>query len=109
MRSNAPMCEAFRANIGVLGTSYMSAEEEAKLPGGSTDMGNVSRLVPSIHPKFMIETEFSNHHPGFTSRSNLPDAHERALRAGKAMACTVLDMMASPELMESVQHAFSLQ
>lgn len=57
MVSNAPMCEAFRANIATLpganvpgvggpstssahGTVYMSAQEEAKLPGGSTDMGN---------------------------------------------------------------------
>ena len=39
MVSNPPLCEAFRANIERLGTTYLSREDEAKLPGGSTDMG----------------------------------------------------------------------
>ena len=59
------MCEAFRANIARLpgasvpgvggpstssaeGTVYLSAQEEAKLPGGSTDMGNGD--PPPTHP-----------------------------------------------------------
>ena len=33
MVSNGPMCEAFRANIGPLGTTYRSRIEELKLPG----------------------------------------------------------------------------
>ena len=107
MVSNSPMCESFRRNIGRLGTTYLPPEEEAKLPGGSTDMGNVSRVLPAIHPKFAIETEFGNHHPGFTEYSNQPGAHEQALRAGKAMAMTALDLLTEPALMAEVKAAFA--
>ncbi len=69
-------------------------------------MPAVSHAVPAIHPKFAIDTQFSNHHPGFTSRSNLPEAHVQALRAGKAMALTVLDLVGRPGMMEEVQSAF---
>jgi amidohydrolase len=109
MVSNPPMCEAFRANIGKLGTTYLSREREAKLPGGSTDMGNVSHVVPSIHPKFAIQTEFSNHHPGFTEFSNLPGAHACAIRAGQAMAATIVDLWGDPSLLGRVQEAFASQ
>ena len=43
---------------GVKGTSGM--------PAGSTDMGNVSYVVPSIHPMFYIGTNAVNHTRGFT-------------------------------------------
>ena len=43
---------------------------KVKKAGGSTDMGNVSRVVPSIHPKFYIGTTVSAHTPDFASQSS---------------------------------------
>lgn len=37
--------------------------------GGSTDMGNVSHIVPSIHPKFHIGTLASQHTPEFATHA----------------------------------------
>ena len=39
------------------------AEEDAAIAaagGGSSDMGNVSHIMPSIHPSFKIDTKFGN-------------------------------------------------
>ena len=66
----------------------------------------MSHVVPAIHPKFAVETEFSNHHPGFTSRSNLPAAHAQAIRAGQAMAATIVDLWEEPALITEVKAAF---
>lgn len=32
-----------------------------RIPGGSTDMGNVTYVVPGIHPTFGIEAANGNH------------------------------------------------
>ena len=69
-------------------------------------MWTVSHAVPAMHPKFAIHTKHSNHHPGFTSYSNLPDAHAQAIRAGKAMALTALDILGSPDLVSEIRTAF---
>ena len=41
------------------------------MPAGSTDMGNVSYVVPSIHPMFYIGTDAVNHTRGFTAAAGL--------------------------------------
>lgn len=35
------------------------------MPAGSTDMGNVSHVVPSIHPTFYIGTDVASHTRAF--------------------------------------------
>ncbi len=52
VETNSAIAEAWRANMAVLGTTYQPREVEATMATGSTDMGNVSHVVPSIHPMF---------------------------------------------------------
>src|SRR5690606_40422335 len=59
---------------------------------GSTDMGNVSQVVPAIHPGIHIDSEHSNHHPGFAA-TTITASGERAIRDGAlGMAWTIIDM-----------------
>ena len=61
MDTNEPMAEAMRANMDALGVQYQTMQEDLSGPaGGSTDMGNVSHVVPTIHPMFAIETSYGN-------------------------------------------------
>jgi amidohydrolase len=57
--TNGPMAEAYRANATACRAgTYATREAEEKLPpGGSTDMGNVSWVVPTIHPVRGFEWE----------------------------------------------------
>lgn len=52
VETNSAIAEAWRANMAALGTTYHPRQVEATMATGSTDMGNVSHVVPSIHPMF---------------------------------------------------------
>jgi hypothetical protein len=62
---------------------------------GSTDMGNVSHVVPAIHPMIGMDTKGAvNHQPEFAAHTITPDG-ERAMRDGAlAMAWTIIDLAA---------------
>ena len=92
MINNKIMTELFSANSGLLGRE-MPTEAEQGRSGGSSDMGNVSQVVPSIHPMLSIDSgEAVNHQPEFAAHTITP-AGDKAIRAGAlAMAYTVIDM-----------------
>ena len=71
--------------------------------GGSTDMGNVSQLVPSLHPMLDIDTTAKQHTRPFRDASNTDIAHERTLNAAKALAMTGLDLMLRPDLLQKAK------
>ena len=67
------------------------------LPGmdraaGSTDMGNVSRALPSIHPMIGINSlPAINHQPEFTAHCISPDADRAVFDGALSMAWTIAD------------------
>ena len=81
-----------------------------KIPwfGASTDMGNVSYVVPTIHPMFGIPSDpmNANHTAPFTEAAATEEAHERTIRVAKAMARAAYDAIADPALMAQVKADF---
>ncbi|KAG8172648.1 hypothetical protein JTE90_001008, partial [Oedothorax gibbosus] len=69
-------------------------------PAGSTDMGNVSHLVPSIHPLYALPTDAPNHSRLFTEAAGSPSAQGPTLGAAKALALTALALMRRPGVLE---------
>ncbi|MFK4761154.1 amidohydrolase [Microbacterium sp. ZW T5_45] len=71
----------------------------ASLGGGSTDMGNVSQVLPAIHPTiaFLGETGPA-HNPDFTASAASPAADDAIIDGATILAWTVLDIAGSPEL-----------
>ncbi|KAI9304147.1 hypothetical protein BJ944DRAFT_164137 [Cunninghamella echinulata] len=63
---------------------------EEQKAGGSTDFGNVSYVLPSIHPMFGIHTDAPNHTIDFTKAAGTPQAHKDAMLASKSLALTAL-------------------
>jgi amidohydrolase len=60
---------------------------------GSTDMGNVSLAMPTIHPMIGINSlPAVNHQPEFTAHCNTPDADQALMDGAVAMAWTAIDM-----------------
>uniref|UniRef100_A0A2L2YFZ9 Peptidase M20 domain-containing protein 2 n=1 Tax=Parasteatoda tepidariorum TaxID=114398 RepID=A0A2L2YFZ9_PARTP len=104
--TNNTMCRLFEKNLG-----SKSPTDPAKLgilPVGSTDMGNVSHVVPSIHPFYNIYTEASNHTEEFTNAAGAPRAQPSTLNAAKAMAMTALSLMRNPEKMAQAKEEFKI-
>lgn len=79
------------------------------MPAGSTDMGDVSYVVPSIHPLYSIGTTAVCHSREFTHAANTSLAHERTLVAAKAIAGCAVDILKSQETLKAVQNSFKLQ
>jgi amidohydrolase len=105
MATNTPLGRAFHENAALLGWSLPGPDVETP-SGASSDMGNVSHVVPSIQPSYAIPCEAGNHNPGFTTAAATPEAHAAALRAAKALAMTGLDALFRPELLEAVRADF---
>jgi len=93
MVNNDVMVELFASNASVLGRPMGRAADLDPGASGSTDMANVSKVVPTIHPMLGINSlPAVNHQRAFAAHTITPDG-ERALRDGAiAMAWTVVDL-----------------
>jgi len=93
MHHDADMANLYRANSEALGRPFPSLGEWETRPAGSTDMGNVSLVMPSIHPMVGINSlPAVNHQPEFTAHCITADA-DKALEDGAlSMAWTCIDM-----------------
>ena len=97
--SNSVLAEKFGENWKEFGVDAQFLASGS----GSTDMGNVSYLLPSIHPKFKIGSGEGIHTREFTSLTNTPEAHLQALVTGKVMAHTCIDVMTTDGLLEEMK------
>ncbi|MCO6501458.1 MAG: M20 family metallopeptidase [Acidimicrobiales bacterium] len=92
LRTNEIMASLYMENSAALGRPLKRFADLADKSTGSTDMGNVSQVVPAIHPGIHIDSEHSNHHPGFAA-TTITASGERAIRDGAlGMAWTIIDM-----------------
>ena len=66
MITNPSLAELFEKNMESLGYKFTADQCSGDGLAGSTDMGNVSHVVPSIHPMFYIGTKAVNHTREFT-------------------------------------------
>jgi amidohydrolase len=91
--SDPVLAELFDANITALGRTMQRGADRDPSQAGSTDMGNVSHVVPSIHPMLDIKPGTAvNHQPEFADRTITPEG-DRAIRDGAlGMAWTVVDL-----------------
>jgi amidohydrolase len=105
MRSNLGLARLFKQNMESLGRQVRLTDPDFGF--GSTDTGNVSQLVPSIHPEVAIAPEeVIPHSPGFASAA-VSESGCRGLRdAAKAMAMTIVDLLANPELVSQIKQEF---
>ena len=99
MRSNVVLAGLFTANMESLGR-YMESPDPS-WGVGSTDMGNVSQVVPAIHASVAIASaETSLHSPEFALAAVSAEGDRGLLDAAKALAMTVADFFGQPGLVE---------
>lgn len=104
LKANRVLAEAFAANMAALGRTMMPPLGRGF---GSSDVGNVSMVVPSIHPLIAIAPlEVATHSEGFTQAAVSEEGHHGLLDGAKAMAMTAIDLLARPELMARVREEF---
>jgi amidohydrolase len=105
MTTNGPLAEAHRINLSALGREVPQDEEPRAL--GSTDMGNVSRIMPAIHPMIAIAPQDVNGHSPQFAEYAASDAGDRAVIDGaKALAMTAIDYLTNDDLRRLAREEF---
>jgi amidohydrolase len=108
MMPNPKLADLVDANMAALGI-----EVELPLPNermGSSDMGNVSQVVPALHPYLAIGPEdLVGHTAEFREAAASPAGHAGLINAAKSMAMTAVDLLAEPANMSQVKKAFQEQ
>lgn len=107
LKTNWPMAEVFERQARALDREFFPMGDIPQGFAGSTDMGNVSHRVPSIHPMLSAApADVIIHNPEFTrwAGSDLGDA--AVIDGAKALALTALEVMAEPHLLTRVRADF---
>lgn len=107
MVTNDTMGTMYAHNALTLGRTVTDPRHGGRRVVGSTDMGNVSHLVPSIHPMIAsAPVGTSIHTKQFAQFARSPMADQAVLDGAKAMAMTAIDFWTSSERQQAVAAEF---
>lgn len=99
MLHDADMAALYRRNAEALGRKFPDANSAVGRFSASTDMGNVSKAIPSIHPMIGIDClPAVNHQPEFTAHCVSAAADQVVWDGALGMAWTAIDMAADKTL-----------
>jgi len=105
MMFSTPLASRWAEHLRALGQTVQPVTDDERM--GSTDMGNVSQVLPAIHPYIGIATEGTpGHSTAFRDAAVTPRAHENALAAAKAMALVTIDLLTDPSLLAAARAEF---
>jgi len=105
MKNNMTLAQLFKRNLESLGRRVELSNPYFGF--GSTDMGNVSQVVPSIHPMVAIAPlEVLAHSVEFATAAASEAGHEGLLDAARAMAMTVVDILGQPGILDKIRREF---
>jgi amidohydrolase len=92
VRHDPDLAAAYRRSLDELGRPYQEVTGDLARAAGSTDMGNVSLRIPSIHPGIGIDSlPAVNHQPEFTAAAATPAADQAVIDGAIAMAWTAIE------------------
>lgn len=97
------LAETFRAEMERLGRSPIPRELEASFPLGSTDMGNVTQVIPGIHPIVGVEAGGASvHQPAFAAAAASPSGDQAVIDGAIMLARTVVALAETPDQRDRV-------
>ncbi len=106
LQTNPVLIDLYRANSAALGRPVPEPTPATRILA-STDMGNVSYLVPSIHPMIAVAPpDVALHTAEFARWAASADGDQAVLDGAKAMAMTVVDLWLAAGAVEKVRAAF---
>ena len=109
INTNWPLAERFRHYAEQLGREFIDDDQALKFGAGSTDMGNVSYRLPSIHPMLAVAPpNVVIHHPDFARWARSEKGDAAVIDGAKALAFTAAEYLLSPQLQRQCGAAFEL-
>jgi amidohydrolase len=106
LKPNVPMAHLFEQNLERI--AFPIDPEDGEAGYGSTDCGNVSQALPTIHPYIRISPDgVPGHSREFAEWSKSPMARAGMVAGAKALAMTALDLLADPAELQKAKDEFS--
>jgi amidohydrolase len=106
LRPNAPMAGLFEENLRFI--DFPVDPDDGEAGYGSTDCGNVSQRLPTIHPYIRISPDgIPGHSREFATWARSPVARQGMVAGAKALALTALDLLADPEALARAKQDFA--
>ncbi len=105
MKPNRPLAEAIGRHLQELGWAVDRPPQRIRM--GSTDMGDVSQKIPSLHPYLAIGKNVSGHTVEFREAAKSDEGFRGMLTAAKVMALTGFDVMTNSSFLGQVRADFS--
>ena len=106
LKPNVTMAEVFAANLERIG--FPVDPDDGQAGYGSTDAGNVSHALPTIHPYIRTSPDgVPGHSREFAEHAGGPIARAGMVAAAKALALTALDLLADPRRVEAAKAEFA--
>ncbi|EEC10275.1 ACY1L2 protein, putative, partial [Ixodes scapularis] len=108
--SSMPMSKVFEAFARAVGKliSFPSEGGVNENTGSSTDAGNVSHVLPTLHPYFELKFTGFNHTAEFAKATNTPESFGLTLKTAKALALTALEVLRDPEFLKEIKKQFEI-
>lgn len=104
MKTNQELSLAFTKNLKYSGVINI---HPPKSEYGSADMGNVSYIVPSIHPYIGLSCpEISGHTREFAAKTITLKGHEALIQGASALALTGYDILTDNNLLDRIKDEF---
>jgi len=96
--------EIYKSNAESIGRVFDDNDPRIKMNRASTDLGNISKVIASIHPYIGVNSGTAvNHQKEFAAACITADADQAVLDAAKAMAMTLVDIASDSALREYVK------
>jgi amidohydrolase len=106
LKPNATMARLFARNLRLI--DVPEDPEDGQAGYGSTDCGNLSQVLPAIHPYVRIAPDgVPGHSREFAEWARSPLARAGLVAGAKALAMTALDLLASPEALQQAKDDFT--
>jgi amidohydrolase len=106
LKPNFTMLELFGRNLDRIG--FPVDPDDGQAGYGSTDAGNVSQALPTIHPYIRISPDgVPGHSRDFAEAAASPLARAGMAAAAKALAMTALDLLADPAAVPAAKAEFA--
>jgi amidohydrolase len=106
LKPNRTMADLFAKNLAAI--DFPEDPDDGQAGYGSTDCGNVSQRLPTIHPYIRISPDgVPGHSREFAEWARSPLARTGMVAGAKALALTALDLLASPEALQHARQDFA--
>lgn len=105
MKINMAFIDIYRDVLKGLGLKEDAQPAEKNV--GSSDIGNVSQIIPTIHPHVPIREGINIHTREFAEATASPDGHRALMEGVATLGLTAIELLLNPEALEAVKKDFA--